>query len=62
MFPLIPIQDHELPELEHKFVESVHDPELQPLLQVAQGLLRFLPASRITAGEALEVLCDVVQE
>jgi hypothetical protein len=62
MLPLIPLKDHETSELEHKFAESAHDPELQPLLQATQGLLRFLPSSRITADKALEMLCDEVQE
>jgi hypothetical protein len=62
MFPLIPLKAYETSELEQKFAQSVHDPELQPLLQAAQGLLRFLPASRVTADEALEMLCDEVQE
>lgn len=62
MSPLIPLKDFETSELEHKFAESVHDPELQPLLQAARGLLRFLPDSRITADEALAMLRDKVQE
>ncbi|KAJ6159608.1 hypothetical protein N7497_004145 [Penicillium chrysogenum] len=55
-------EDYETSELEHKFAESVHDPELQPLLQAARGLLRLLPDSRITADEALDMLRDKVQE
>ena len=35
------------------------DPELQPLqplLPVIQGLMRFLPSNRRTAGESLDLL------
>ncbi|CAG8901418.1 unnamed protein product [Penicillium egyptiacum] len=55
-------EDHEMSKFERKFAKNVHDPELQPLLPVAQRLIRFLPASRISAAEALEMLCDKTQE
>ncbi|KAJ6027408.1 uncharacterized protein N7446_003998 [Penicillium canescens] len=50
--------DCEMSKLERKFAEIVHDPTLKPLLQVTQGLMRFLPSSRITAEEALSLLCN----
>ena len=53
---LIVLEDCKPSKLEHKFAERVHDPMLQPLLPVIQGLIRFLPASRITAEEALAIL------
>lgn len=43
-------------KLEQKFAEIVHNPKLKPLLQVIQGLMRFLPCSRLTADEALDLL------
>lgn len=43
-------------KLEQKFVETVHNPDLKPLLRVIQGLMRFLPWNRITADEALNLL------
>lgn len=45
-------------KLERKFAEIVHDPTLKPLLQVTQGLMRFLPSSHITADEALDLFQD----
>ncbi|KAJ5124952.1 uncharacterized protein N7515_008777 [Penicillium bovifimosum] len=51
-------QECEIPRLEREFAESVHHPDLQPLLQVTRGLMRFLPSSRITADEALNLICD----
>ena len=43
-------------KLEQKFAEIVHDPPLKPLLQVIQGLMRFLPSSRIPVDEALDLM------
>ncbi|KAJ5570480.1 uncharacterized protein N7459_009910 [Penicillium hispanicum] len=51
------LKDCQVSKLERKFEDSVHDPSLKPLLQVTQGLIRFLPSSRITADEALDLLC-----
>ncbi|KAJ5544637.1 hypothetical protein N7461_006941 [Penicillium sp. DV-2018c] len=45
-------------KLERKFADLGPDPTLEPLLHVIQGLMRFLPSSRITAEEALDLLCD----
>lgn len=55
---LIPLKDCGTSKLERKFEETVHNPTLKPLLQVTQGLMRFLPCSRITADEALDLLCN----
>lgn len=55
---LIPLKDCEMSKLERKFAETVHNPTLKPLLQVIQGLMRFLPYSRLTADEALDLLCN----
>lgn len=49
-------QDCVMSKLEEKFAETVLDPKLKPLLRVIQGLMRFLPSSRITADEALDLL------
>lgn len=49
-------QDGAVSKLEQKFAETVCDPKLKPLLRVTQGLMRFLPSSRITADEALDLL------
>lgn len=53
---LIPLKDREVSKLERKFAEIVHNPTPKPLLQVIQGLMRFLPCSRLTADEALGLL------
>ncbi|KAJ5971413.1 uncharacterized protein N7479_001331 [Penicillium vulpinum] len=55
-------EGYETSKFERMFAENVHDPELQPLLQVVQGLMRFLPSNRITAEEALELLYSKMQE
>lgn len=59
---LIPPKDYEISKFERKFAEDVHDPELQPLLEVAQELMRFLPSNRITADKALDLLFNKLQE
>lgn len=41
---------------EQKWAKDVHNTTLHPLLHVTQGLMRFLPSSRITADEALDIL------
>lgn len=43
-------------KLEQKFARMVPDPTFNPLLHVIQGLMRFLPSSRLTAEEALDLL------
>jgi hypothetical protein len=53
---LTPLKVYEMSRLERKFAEGVHDPLLKPLLPVIQGLMRFLPSSRITADKALGLL------
>ncbi|KOS38318.1 hypothetical protein ACN38_g10875 [Penicillium nordicum] len=55
-------EDYEISKFERKFAEDVHDPELQPLLEVAQELMRFLPSNRITADKALDLLFNKLQE
>ncbi|KAI9039308.1 uncharacterized protein KD926_009750 [Aspergillus affinis] len=49
----------DMSKLERKFSGNVHEPTLQPLLQVIRGLMRFLPRSRISADEALEMVCNI---
>lgn len=46
----------EVPRLEQKFRDSVHEPKLQVLLPIMQGLMRFLPENRISAADALTML------
>ncbi|KAJ5778048.1 hypothetical protein N7520_001294 [Penicillium odoratum] len=48
--------EKDLSKLEQKFKDQVHDPELEPLLSVIEGLMRFLPSGRITTDEALQML------
>lgn len=55
-------QDCKVSKLEQKFAETVHDPELNPLLGVVQGLMRFLPSSRITAEDALNLLDETEKD
>ncbi|KAJ5204190.1 uncharacterized protein N7498_005069 [Penicillium cinerascens] len=43
-------------KLERQFAELVPGPKLEPLLHATQGLMRFLPSSRLTAEEALDLL------
>ncbi|KAL4807908.1 kinase-like domain-containing protein [Aspergillus unguis] len=50
------IEDYGTSKLERKFADLEPDPTLQPLLGVMQGLMRFLPSSRLTAEEALGLL------
>ncbi|KAG8156637.1 hypothetical protein KVR01_013428 [Diaporthe batatas] len=49
-------EKQEVPRLEQKFRDSIHDPELQGLLPIMQGLMRFLPENRISASDALKLL------
>ncbi|KAK1147184.1 hypothetical protein N8T08_001923 [Aspergillus melleus] len=58
---LIALNDCDMSKLERKFAE-VHDPTLKPLLEVIQGLMRFIPNNRITADEALELVCNIQEE
>lgn len=53
---LILLKDCRTSKLEQKFAGKVSDPTLKPLLQVTRGLMRFLPSSRLTASEALDLL------
>ncbi|KAG6003520.1 hypothetical protein E4U21_001920 [Claviceps maximensis] len=43
-------------ELQSRFDRLVNDPELLPLLPIISGLMRFLPCTRLSAAEALELL------
>lgn len=45
----------EIPRLEQKFGDLVHEPKLQCLLPVMQGLLKFFPENRISAADALDL-------
>ncbi|KAJ5626710.1 hypothetical protein N7528_004137 [Penicillium herquei] len=49
-------EDYGASKLEQKFAGSVSDPTLSPLLHVIKGLMRFLPSSRLTAENALDLL------
>jgi hypothetical protein len=42
--------------LEYKFKHQIHEAELQPLLPVIQGLMKFRPSERISAQQALEMM------
>ncbi|KAJ5522860.1 uncharacterized protein N7503_006535 [Penicillium pulvis] len=53
---LILVKDYETSKLERKFAGLVPNPTLKPLLHVIQGLMRFLPSSRLTAEDALDLL------
>jgi hypothetical protein len=53
---LILLKDYGTSKLERKFAGLVPNPTLTPLLHVIQGLMRFLPSSRLTAGDALDLL------
>lgn len=53
---LILLKDYEPSKLERKFAGSVPDPTLKSLLHVIEGLMRFLPSSRLTADNALDLL------
>ncbi|KAJ5962603.1 hypothetical protein N7501_007544 [Penicillium viridicatum] len=52
-------EDYGTSKLERKFAGLVSNPTLKPLLHVIQGLMRFLPSSRLTAEEALDLLGNV---
>lgn len=51
----ITLEDCAISKLERKFAETVRDARLTPLLRVIQGLMRFLPSSRIAADETLHL-------
>lgn len=55
---LISLKDYGTSKLERKFAGLVPDPTLKPLLHVTQGLMRFLPSSRLTAKDALDILSN----
>lgn len=44
--------------LKRKFAGLVSNPILEPLLHMIQGLMRFLPSSRLTAKDALDLLAN----
>ncbi|KAJ5246843.1 hypothetical protein N7468_001826 [Penicillium chermesinum] len=49
-------EDYGTSKLERKFAGLEPDPTLKPLLHVMKGLMRFLPSSRLTAEDALDLL------
>ncbi|KAJ6088764.1 hypothetical protein N7486_010025 [Penicillium sp. IBT 16267x] len=49
-------EDYGTSKLERKFAGLVPNLTLKPLLHVIQGLMRFLPSSRLTAEDALDLL------
>lgn len=53
---LTAIEDDGTSKLEKKFIELAPDASLEPLLHVIEGMMRFLPSSRLSAGDALEML------
>lgn len=53
---LIFLKGDEKYRLERMFADKVKEPMLAPLVTIIQGLMRFLPSSRITADEALDSL------
>ncbi|OQE28558.1 hypothetical protein PENSTE_c003G08400 [Penicillium steckii] len=55
------LEDNGAFEIEENFAKLTPDPILQSLLPVIQGLLRFLPSSRLTIEDALDML-DNIQE
>lgn len=46
----------DVPKLVQSFVELVSETDLVPLLPVMQGLMRFRPAERMSASDALKLL------
>jgi hypothetical protein len=44
------------PNLVQRFADLVPETELAPLIPIIQGLMRFRPAERISARDALELL------
>jgi len=44
------VEEHEM------FNKRVHDQKLVPLISVMEGLMKYLPSSRITASQALRLL------
>ncbi|KAJ5783673.1 uncharacterized protein N7518_009350, partial [Penicillium psychrosexuale] len=55
---LILLEDYGTSKLEQMFASLAPDLTLKPLLRVMQGLMRFLPSTRLTAEEALDLLGD----
>ncbi|KXG46500.1 uncharacterized protein PGRI_053560 [Penicillium griseofulvum] len=51
-------EDDGTTKLEKEFA-TLANPTLEPLLQAIQGLMRFLPSTRITAEDALDLIGDV---
>ncbi|KAJ5684509.1 uncharacterized protein N7477_000854 [Penicillium maclennaniae] len=48
-------KDYGPSKLERKFAGLMPNPTLKPLLHVIQGLMRFLPSSRLSAEDALDL-------
>ncbi|KAJ5085091.1 hypothetical protein N7532_009862 [Penicillium argentinense] len=51
-------EDYGMSKLERKFAGLAPNSTLEPLLRVTQGLMRFLPSSRLTAENALDMLAN----
>ena len=49
-------------KLTRKFSEKVHDPQLESLRPVLEGLMRFLPSTRVAASEALGLMGSNIEE
>jgi hypothetical protein len=56
MILLILFEDREGSLLEVEFNETKCDQTLVPLIPVIEGLMKYLPSSRITASQALRLL------
>jgi hypothetical protein len=52
------LEDDGTTKLEKKFA-TLANPSLEPLLYVMQGLMRFLPSTRLTAEHAIDLIGDV---
>ncbi|KAJ5286763.1 hypothetical protein N7478_002449 [Penicillium angulare] len=50
------IEDDEISKVQRKFAELEPDPIIEPLLPMMEGLMRFLPSSRLSAEDALGML------
>ena len=53
---LILLEDREGSILEERFNREMHDQNLVPLISIIEGLMKYLPSSRITASQALGLL------
>ncbi|KAJ5223419.1 hypothetical protein N7468_007961 [Penicillium chermesinum] len=52
-------EDYGTSKLERQFAELASKSDLEPLLLVTQGMMRFLPSNRLTAENALNMLANV---